>query len=474
MNGVRIRELQSGSPLVGESFEEMLFVVDLPEPDSTLKLSGKELKRAVGVQEHTHEIGEVNNLQSELDKKFDSQGGTVSGDIRVEGDASLKSLSVDEYLEVPELKYNRVTATGGEFWITDAGVIDDVVVEADGIYLITLKSVENIPTINFEYKDILKGIFHSGNGFYSTYLEVTGILDTTHFTCVSLNDTIPQRFMTLARQGNKANKERQGSIYLDGKNKCIRVLDSVDGQNIEQRNIKVQLGDLSEISHPTFGQLEGYGALLENAYICGRLVQRNADTGEDWVVGAVSVQGEQVFRYNEEGVPEKVTITLTATEQGFSSQPSQRKWQYQSGGEWQTINDCQTLSYTLHCNSEIWGDNRTLAIRYIAQNLYYDIITITKVYDGECAYNVLVTSRSGNNFINGEIATSLKARVYKGSEDITDTLPDNAFSWLRVSTNPDGDAVWNELHQSVGSEIEIDNEDVYRKATFDCEVRIDN
>lgn len=158
----------------------------------------------------------------------------------------------------------------------------------DGIYLVTLKSDEGETAINFQFKDILRGIFYAENdegnpsGFRTVFFEVTGVIDRTHFYCIPLNNIPPQRFMTLARQGNKSDAHRQGSVYMDGLRKFIRVSDGVIDEQIDVRNIKVQLGDLSDINHPVFGQLEGYGALLENAYVCGRLVQRDPQTGEDW------------------------------------------------------------------------------------------------------------------------------------------------------------------------------------------------
>lgn len=39
----------------------------------------------------------------------------MTGDLRVEGNMHVRNLRVDEYLEVPELKYNRITATGKNF-----------------------------------------------------------------------------------------------------------------------------------------------------------------------------------------------------------------------------------------------------------------------------------------------------------------------------------------------------------------------
>lgn len=479
MSGVRIKDLQSAKSVIEQGFDQFEFVVDLPDPDATLKVSGAELKKAIGTEKHIHPLEEVDGLPGELEKKFDRAGGTITGDLRVDGNARMKNLSIDEYLEVPELKYNRITATGNEFWVTDAGVIDDAWEDGDGIFLITLKEKPGEVTINFQYKDILRGIFYTQDeygkptGFKTAYFEVTGIIDETQFDCIPLNGIAPERFMTLARQGNKTNPNRQGSIYLDGLHKFIRVIDQVSSEKIEQKNIKVQLGDLSEINHPVFGKLQGYGALLENAYICGRLIQRNPDTGENWIVGAVSVQGEQVFRYKDD-IPEPTTITLTAIELGITSPEDAREWQYKNGAEWITIPESQSLTFELFPDAEIWRDKRTLTLRYLACGVYYDIITITKVFDGEDAYQVQVVSSNGSSFINSDIATMLRVKVFKGMRDITDTLLDNAFYWFRVSDNPEGDAVWNQLHEGVGRTVVISNEDVYRKAVFECEVNIND
>lgn len=88
------------------------------------------------------------------------------------------------------------------------------------------------------------------------------------------------------------------------------------------------------------------------------------------------------------------------------------------------------------------------------------------------AYTVEILTDNGNHFINGEIATILTAYVYKGSEEITETLPDNLFHWKRTSANPDGDTVWNELHAGIGRHLAVSDEDIDRRATFTCEVTI--
>ena len=477
MAGVRIKDLQDAKGIV-ERFDDFQFAVESTNPDTTLQLSGREMKAAIGTPKHTHAIEEVTGLPGELEKKLDKAGGTMTCDLRVEGDTHVRNLRVDEYLEVPELKYNRITATGNEFWVTDGGTVDDVAEGDDGIYLVTLKSDEGETAINFQFKDILRGIFYAENdegnpsGFRTAFFEVTGVIDRTHFYCIPLNRIPPQRFMTLARQGNKSDAHRQGSVYMDGLRKFIRVSDGVIDEQIDVRNIKVQLGDLSEINHPVFGQLEGYGALLENAYVCGRLVQRDPQTGEDWVVGAVSVSGEQVFHYDETDKVSPDMIVITAKEQGFTSAPGNRLWQYKEGAEWVTIDTRHALTYTLTPDAEIWLGRSTLTLRYIVAGVYYDMITITKVRNGDAAYIVTVESSNGNQFLNGEMVTLLTASVFKGSHDITAQVPYNTFNWTRLSDNPDGDKVWNEMHTAVGNQITVTSADVYRRAVFNCEVNI--
>lgn len=136
MSGVRIKDLQSAKSVIEQGFDQFEFVVDSPDPDATLKVSGAELKKAIGTEKHIHPLEEVDGLPGELEKKFDKAGGTVTGDMRVMGNARMKNLSIEEYLEVPELKYNLITSTGNEFWVTDAGVIDDVLDDDDGAGLL--------------------------------------------------------------------------------------------------------------------------------------------------------------------------------------------------------------------------------------------------------------------------------------------------------------------------------------------------
>ena len=108
MSSIRIKNLQSASPLIEQQFNEMQFVVDMDEPDTTLKLSGAELKEAVGAKAHGHTIAEVEELQTALDRKLDRSGGTITGDLQVEGKALTKNLRT----KMPESLFQTATNKG--------------------------------------------------------------------------------------------------------------------------------------------------------------------------------------------------------------------------------------------------------------------------------------------------------------------------------------------------------------------------
>lgn len=89
---------------------------------------------------------------------------------------------------------------------------------------------------------------------------------------------------------------------------------------------------------------------------------------------------------------------------------------------------------------------------------------------GEDAYRVEILSSQGNYFRVGQVNTILSARVYKGSEDITDSLDPNQCRWTRVSEDPAGDEIWNQSNYGGTKQLVLTPEDVTRKATFTCTI----
>lgn len=89
--------------------------------------------------------------------------------------------------------------------------------------------------------------------------------------------------------------------------------------------------------------------------------------------------------------------------------------------------------------------------------------------DGQDVYVTEVLSSNGERFYKNTVNSILTARVKKGTEDITDSIPEAYFLWRRVSNDSLGDVVWNNNHAGM-KQITITNEDVYVKAVFNCDV----
>lgn len=118
----------------------------------------------------------------------------------------------------------------------------------------------------------------------------------------------------------------------------------------------------------------------------GRLVQLDPETGDEWMVGSISITGEQVFHYDSAGIPDKQNIFLIAEEKGFSSKIYDRRWQYSLNEEWVDIPGESNFMLTINNNAYYWLDRDVIAIRYLAVSEgfeYSNSVTVSKVYDGQ-------------------------------------------------------------------------------------------
>lgn len=65
--------------------------------------------------------------------------------------------------------------------------------------------------------------------------------------------------------------------------------------------------------------------------------------------------------------------------------------------------------------------------------------------------------------------TTLTARVWHGSQDVTTTIPAQRFKWKRVSADSTADNLWNAAHTGLKS-ITLTVLDVQYSATYSCEL----
>lgn len=189
------------------------------------------------------------------------------------GDIDAKSLRLRDFLEVPELRYNRVSVITGEEWnAPGGGIIESVDEENSTVYL----KLEPGEIAAIEVDDICKANFNNDTGFQTTYFRITEKLDNSSFKYVLRSGYTyhPKKAMHFVCYGNFTNTERQKSSYST--QNYIRFLKGVNNWEITKDMIAMQLGDLSNLK--LFGiDMTGHSAYLRNVYMTGTIRQISAD-----------------------------------------------------------------------------------------------------------------------------------------------------------------------------------------------------
>lgn len=220
----------------------------------------------------------------------------LGGRIDEHGDAEMQSLKLRGFLEVPELRYNRVEISMGDTWYApSAGIIESVDTTAQTITLKLEEGEIGSPRVG----DICMGIFHNLNtsenatadyddgrgnrrfaGFATCYFRITEELDTATYKTFKYqlrpaSGTYPTQYhpaasMTFVGYGSFSNEDRQTSRYET--RTYQRYLTGVSDWEFTASNIAAQYGDLSNLS--VFGiNMTGYSAYLNNIYMSGVIHQ---------------------------------------------------------------------------------------------------------------------------------------------------------------------------------------------------------
>lgn len=285
------RQVSSEFPDIIKSWEET------PASDTTLYSSRKSEREFLNKRRGGTVEGITRFLKrQQLDEGFrtsDFASGITGFGAQIDGRGAgeLESLFIRRFLEVPELRYNRVGISVGDDWSAPgAGVIESVDKDQK---LVTLKLEEGeIGAVAVE--DICMGIFHDfdpsnnatadsddgrGNfsfaGFATVYFRITEVLgdrnERFRYELRPLSATFtkqidPMESMTFVAYGSFTNPARQSSRYST--RTYQRYLRNVSDWEFTAGNIAAQFGDLTNLS--VFGiQMSGYSAYLDNIYLQG-------------------------------------------------------------------------------------------------------------------------------------------------------------------------------------------------------------
>lgn len=287
------RQVSSEFPDIIKSWEET------PASDTTLYSSRKSEREFLNKRRGGTVEGITRFLKrQQLDEGFrtsDFASGITGFGAQIDGRGAgeLESLFIRRFLEVPELRYNRVGISVGDDWSAPgAGVIESVDKEQK---LVTLKLEEGeIGAV--AVGDICMGIFHDfdpsnnatadsddgrGNrtfaGFATVYFRITEVLgdrnERFRYELRPLSATFtkqldPMESMTFVAYGSFTNPARRSSRYST--RTYQRYLRNVSDWEFTAENIAAQFGDLTNLS--VFGiQMSGYSAYLDNIYLQGMI-----------------------------------------------------------------------------------------------------------------------------------------------------------------------------------------------------------
>lgn len=254
----------------------------------------------------THKQKSVHEQGAQFGESFVPGLVGIGGKIDGQGNGELRSLKLWEWLEVPELRYNKVTIYIGIRWDTfGGGIIETITPDVTGAETGsgTLKLDEGeIGAI--AVGDLCMGIWHdeSGNanansddcignftfaGFKTVYFQITGVSGAHNekFTYMLRgqaeggNGFHPFVGMHFAGRGNISNTERQAFTYTTTEYSLS--LRNVSTWQFQPENYYEIHGHIEGFSMPAIdsaGQpytktFHGYGQVFGNAYIFGQLDQ---------------------------------------------------------------------------------------------------------------------------------------------------------------------------------------------------------
>lgn len=313
------------------------------------------------------------------------------------GYGEMRGLRLWEFLEVPELRYNRVEIFLGIKWrVPGAGIILSCTPDTDseGNQLTTGTCTLKLEEGEFgavSKDDIALGIFHFGDerdatedsddskgnfkfsGFATTYFRVTEVSGDNNETfryALRPGYTIhPQPQMNFSCYGNFTDEARKSSAYET--RTYTRLLWKQNDWEFTVGNIAMQYGDLTNLN--IFGlNMSGYSMYLNSVYFTGTINQVKPD-GTPVLVANDRGQWESGTKYEfYDRVSHDGILWLCVAEDGTETEPSKENadWllQVDKGedgagltyiGRWESGMEVPEMGVVTMCGSSFSAKNAT-------------------------------------------------------------------------------------------------------------------
>lgn len=265
------------------------------------------------------------------------------------GNGEMRGLRLWEWLEVPELRRNRVEVYAGIKWRTPGvGIVESVTADTDnegnplstGTVHLKLEAGEmgavaaddiSMGIIHFEDEtmnatedsDDSKGNFRFA-GFGTAYFRITGVSGedngTFRYSLRPGTTLHPQKYMHFSCYGNFTNPDRQTSVYET--RTYSRMLRNQNTWEISAANIAMQSGNLSNLNVHGL-DMTGYSMYLNSVYFTGTVRQLKPDGTPVYTANDRGewASGENYAFYDR--VSHDGGIWLCVSESGSASEPAE-------------------------------------------------------------------------------------------------------------------------------------------------------
>lgn len=229
-----------------------------------------------------------------------------------------------------------------------------------------------------------------------------------------------------------------------------------DAKIVELTANKINAGTLSVERLELMGSKNSVVYALNNA---GNLISQNVDTLDGDVLTERSITGDKIVA-NAITANEIASRTITSNEilagtiTGAEIAAETIEGANIKGGTITTGHVASDFGKTLDLSS-----NEGINLR--VSQVYEDM-------DELVGFRMEITATS--DILSEDIrTTALTARVWHGSQNVTDDIPASRFQWKRKSADETADNIWNAAHTGMKS-ITLTTRDVLYSATYDCEL----
>lgn len=290
---------QDGTPVLDELGNPVPNPYYVPVSDETLPSTKYLQKKLDGIDDRY--ISKVHPDETEHRVKFFDgieAGRFVKGMVggsgtQFDGDGygEMNGLTLREFLEVPELRFNRIDVVSGELWNSIAfGLVESVDTGRQICYL----KLEDRERSGLQVYDICRGIFADFGegtqwegedecgfrhlyGFWTSYFTPTEIIEngegvfSFRYQLKPGTTQHPTPSMKFAVYGNFIDTSRQASAYSTRTYK--RYLNKVNTWKIDpDKHIYAQYGDIEGLTIGGY-TMHGYGSFQHNVYLTGAVFQ---------------------------------------------------------------------------------------------------------------------------------------------------------------------------------------------------------